>query len=415
MNESRTGAVAGSERSWWPIDGGAMGHLIRTHDWYSTPLGPIDTWPQSLKTAVDICLASSEAASVLWGPEQIQLYNDAYIAIAQERHPAIIGRPALENWSDVSDLLASIFDRLTGEGSPAVAEDLAVSLRRADGNGLEQRFFTFSFSVIRDESGAIGGIFHRVTETTARKRAEERERELQSELLHVSRLAAMGQIASIIAHELNQPLAAIANYAEGCCSLLQGSEIMNAGLIRDALAQVSQQALHAGQILRRVRGFVGQRSCERERVNIADLLHQTTTLAVIGSKPHSPTVSVRSDGRSSFVLGDKTQLQQVVFNLVRNGVEAMQESERREVLIATASSGNNLVEVSIADTGPGIDEEIRSRLFEPFVTTKRHGMGIGLSLCRTIVEAHGGQLWAEPGPNGGTVFRFTLPVISDVE
>jgi len=392
-----------------------MGHLIRTHDWSSTPLGPIDTWPQSLKTAIDICLASSEAASVLWGPEQIQLYNDAYIAIAQERHPAIIGRPALENWSDVSDLLASIFDRLFGEGSPAVAEDLAVSLHGADGNGLEQRFFTFSFSVIRDESGAIGGIFHRVTETTARKRAEERERELQSELLHVSRLAAMGQIASIIAHELNQPLAAIANYAEGCCSLLQGSEIMNAGLIRDALAQVSQQALHAGQILRRVRGFVGQRSCERERVNIADLLHQTTTLAVIGSKPHSPTVSVRSDGRTSFVLGDKTQLQQVVFNLVRNAVEAMQESERRELLIATASSGNNLVEVSIADTGPGIDEEIRSRLFEPFVTTKRHGLGIGLSLCRTIVEAHGGQLWAEPGPNGGTVFRFTLPVISDVE
>jgi signal transduction histidine kinase len=415
MNESRTGAVAGSERSWWPIDGGAMGHLIRTHDWSSTPLGPIGTWPQSLKTAIDICLASSEAASVLWGPEQIQLYNDAYIAIAQERHPAIIGRPALENWSDVSDLLASIFDRLTGEGSPAVAEDLAVSLRRADGNGLEQRFFTFSFSVIRDESGAMGGIFNRVTETTARKRAEERERELQAELLHVSRLAAMGQIASIIAHELNQPLAAIANYAEGCCSLLQGSEIMNAGLIRDALAQVSQQALHAGQILRRVRGFVGQRSCERERVNIADLLHQTTTLAVIGSKPHSPTVSVRSDGRTSFVLGDKTQLQQVVFNLVRNGVEAMQESERREVLIATAPAENNMVEVSIADTGCGIDEEIRSQLFEPFVTTKRHGMGIGLSLCRTIIEDHGGQLWAEPGPNSGTAFRFTLPAVSDVE
>jgi two-component system, LuxR family, sensor kinase FixL len=415
MNESRTGAVTGSERSWWPIDGGAMGHLIRTYAWSTTPLGPIDTWAQSLKTAVDICLASPEPASVLWGPERIQLYNDAYIAIAQDRHPAILGRPALENWSDAYDLLVSIFDRLVGGGSPTVAEDRPVSLRRADGNGLEQRFFTFSFSVIRDESGAMGGIFNRVTETTARKRAEERERELQAELLHVSRLAAMGQIASIIAHELNQPLAAIANYAEGCCSLLQGSEITDAGLIRDALVQVSQQALHAGQILRRVRGFVGRRGCERERVDIADLLHQASTLAVIGSKPHSPTVSVRSDGRTLFVLGDKTQLQQVVFNLVRNGVEAMQESERREVLIATAPAENNMVEVSIADTGCGIDEEIRSQLFEPFVTTKRHGMGIGLSLCRTIIEDHGGQLWAEPGPNSGTVFRFTLPAVSDVE
>jgi len=151
------------------------------------------------------------------------------------------------------------------------------------------------------------------------KRAEERERELQAELLHVSRLAAMGQIASIIAHELNQPLAAIVNYVEGCRSLLESSEITDAGLIRDALVQVAQQALHAGQILRRVRGFIGRRSCERERVNIADLLHQASTLAVIGSKPHSPTVSVRSDGRTLFVLGDKTQLQQVVFNLVRNG------------------------------------------------------------------------------------------------
>ena len=108
-----------------------MGHLIRAHDWSTTPLGPIDTWPQSLKTAVDICLASSEAASVLWGPEQIQLYNDAYIAIAQDRHPAILGRPALENWSDAYDLLVSIFDRLVGGGSPTVAEDRPVSLRRA--------------------------------------------------------------------------------------------------------------------------------------------------------------------------------------------------------------------------------------------------------------------------------------------
>jgi two-component system, LuxR family, sensor kinase FixL len=268
---------------------------------------------------------------------------------------------------------------------------------------------------LRDTSGAIVGAVNMVVDVTDRKRAEERERELQAELLHVSRLAAMGQIASIIAHELNQPLAAVVNYVEGCRSLLESSEITDAGLIRDALAQVSQQALHAGQILRRVRGFIGRRSCERERVNIADLLHQASTLAIVGAKPNSSTVSVRSNGAPQFVVGDKTQLQQVVFNLVRNAVEAMQESEQRELLLATASSENNMVEVSIADTGPGIDEEIRSQLFEPFVTTKRNGMGIGLSLCRTIIEAHGGQLWAEPSPNGGTVFRFTLPAISDVE
>src|SRR3954465_10250259 len=137
-----------------------------------------------------------------------------------------------------------------------------------------------------------------------------------------------------------------------------------------------------------------------------DVLHGAARAAPLRQSVEQPCL---------FVLGDKTQLQQVVFNLVRNAVEAMQESEQRELLLATASSGNNMVEVSIADTGPGIDEEIRSQLFEPFVTTKRNGMGIGLSLCRTIIEAHGGQLWAEPSPNGGTVFRFTLPAISDVE
>jgi len=157
--------------------GGEMGARIRAHDWAATPLGSIRTWPQSLKTAVDICLASPQPLSVVWGTERIQLYNDAYIAIAQDRHPGILGRPALENWPDVCRLIAPILDRVLAGGEVVMAEDLPVTLRRADGE-MEKRFFTCTFSAIRDEGGAVGGVMHSIAETTAKMRAEHRLEEV---------------------------------------------------------------------------------------------------------------------------------------------------------------------------------------------------------------------------------------------
>ncbi len=157
----------------FPADGGELGALIRTMHWSETQLGPIELWPPSLRTAVDICLGSPEPASVLWGPARIQLYNDAYVAIAQNRHPAILGRPALENWADARDVLAPIFDRVFAGEGPVVSEDQVLPIRNADGGNAEDRCFTYSFSAIHDESGAVSGAFHRVTETTARHRAEE--------------------------------------------------------------------------------------------------------------------------------------------------------------------------------------------------------------------------------------------------
>ena len=156
--------------------GGETGALIRAMDWSQTPLGPLESWPQSLRTAVDICLASPEPASVLWGSARIQLYNDAYVAIAQDRHPAILGRPALENWADGRDVLAPIFDRVFAGEGPVVSEDHTLPIRKADGSGTEDRCFTYSFSAVRDEGGAVGGAFHRVIETTDRVCAEEAHR-----------------------------------------------------------------------------------------------------------------------------------------------------------------------------------------------------------------------------------------------
>ena len=154
----------------WPVGGGELGALIRAHDWAATPLGPLAAWPQSLRTAVDICLAVPEPTTVLWGPERIQLYNDAYAATPPVRHPAMFGRPALENWPADRAILAPALDRLFADGAPLVAVDRPVTVVGADG-ATEERTFTFTFSAIRDESGAIGGVLHGVTETTARIRA----------------------------------------------------------------------------------------------------------------------------------------------------------------------------------------------------------------------------------------------------
>jgi PAS domain S-box-containing protein len=157
----------------WPLGGGEMGGRIRAHDWARTPLGPVEAWPQSLRTAVDIMLGSPSPVSVTWGPEHVQLYNDAYVPLAQERHPELLGRPALEGWAEVRDFLAPLLAGVVAGGPPVVLGDRRVALRRAAGDGVEERVFTATFSAVHDESGAVGGVFNSLQETTEAARALE--------------------------------------------------------------------------------------------------------------------------------------------------------------------------------------------------------------------------------------------------
>lgn len=251
-----------------------------------------------------------------------------------------------------------------------------------------------------------------IRDLTDREATELRLQSLQSELVHMSRLTSMGEMASALAHELNQPLSAIANYMKGSVRLLDAPEIDRA-LVRNALASAGEQALRAGQIIRRLRDFVSKGEAERRIESLPKLLEEAVALAMIGAKEQSVRVRYRLDPDLELVLADKVQIQQVALNLMRNAIEAMEASSKRELTITTAPSEDGLVEIAVADRGPGISPEVEETLFQPFMTTKSQGMGVGLSISRTIIEAHGGRIWMTPNPGGGSVFRFTLPGVSE--
>jgi two-component system, LuxR family, sensor kinase FixL len=248
-----------------------------------------------------------------------------------------------------------------------------------------------------------------IRDLTERQMTEARLQDLQSELVHVSRLTAMGEMASSLAHELNQPLSAIANYLNGGRRLLESVSHPQAPMLRKALENAAEQALRAGQIIRRLREFVARGKSEHRVEALPKIVEEAGALALVGAKERGVLVRFRFDPKANLVLADRVQVQQVLINLIRNAVEALEDVQRRELTVITAPAGEEFVEVRVVDTGTGISPDVAARLFQPFVTSKPQGMGVGLSICRTIIESHGGVIRADPNPDGGTIFTFTLP------
>jgi two-component system sensor kinase FixL len=265
--------------------------------------------------------------------------------------------------------------------------ELAVGEVRQDGN----RLFT---GFVRD--------------LTERQQTQERLQELQENLLHVSRLRSMGQMAAALSHELNQPLTATTNYLNAALRLLDAPQ-PDLGRIRQALTLAAKQGMRSGEIIRRLRAFVSRGPVMRHAENVAKLIEEASALALVGVKERGVDVRLNTPSDLPPVLVDRVQIQQVLLNLIRNAVEAMESSTERHLTIG-AGARDGAVEVAVVDTGSGIPPEIEAQLFQPFITSKPEGMGIGLSVCRTIVEAHNGRLWVAPNPGGGSVFRFTLPI-----
>jgi two-component system sensor kinase FixL len=230
----------------------------------------------------------------------------------------------------------------------------------------------------------------------------------QAELVHVSRFTALGEMASALAHELNQPLSAIANYLKGSHRLLEDKKDADSVQVREAVRKAAEQSLRAGQIIRRLREFVARGETERQVESVRKIIEEASALALVGAKELGVKVRFNFQSALDLVMADRVQIQQVMLNLLRNALDAMGQAERRNLIVSTRLLGDDMVEVAVADTGGGIAPEIAEKLFQPFVTTKSQGMGIGLSISRSIIENHGGRIMVESNPDGGTTFRFTL-------
>lgn len=280
------------------------------------------------------------------------------------------------------------------------------SARRRDGS-----IFPIELS-IGDARTPHGRVFTGfIRDLTERRRTERRLNDLQLELSHISRISAMASLASALAHELNQPLTAIASYMEGARTLLDDPDAQALAMIGEALDEAAAQSIRAGQIVRRMRDFIARGDTEKRLESLRTLVTEANALALSGSGPLRVDIDMHLDPAGDIVLVDRIQIQQVLINLIRNAVEAMHRSPSRRIDIRSDISGadNGMVTICVADSGPGIPEAALRHLFEPFHSSKDKGMGLGLSISRSIVEAHGGRLWVEAGDLGGAAFRFTVP------
>jgi len=251
-----------------------------------------------------------------------------------------------------------------------------------------------------------------VRDLTEREQTQQKLRELQAELVHMARFTALGEMASTLAHELNQPLTAVASYLNGARRLIDGGKPADLPMARGAIESAAEQALRAGQIIRRLREFVARGESDRQVEDIRALVEEASALALVGAREAGVQFTLHAADDVPPVLADKVQVQQVILNLMRNAIEAMLDSAVRELTVTIDPVAGDMVQVDVSDTGSGIAPDILPDLFQPFVTSKPHGMGVGLSISRTIMEAHGGRLWAEPRPGGGTIFHMTLRAIA---
>jgi two-component system sensor kinase FixL len=254
-----------------------------------------------------------------------------------------------------------------------------------------------------------------IRDLTERQLTESRMQELQTELLHVSRLSDVGQMASALAHELNQPLAAIVNYVQATRRMLQASAPPPAPRILETMDKAVAQAARAGEIIQHLRSFIRKGEARRSVEDLSKMVEEATALGLVGAKEDGIKVHIALSADPLPVFIDKVQIQQVVFNLIRNSVEAMADSDARALTVTTARADCGMALAAIGDSGPGLAPAVAEQLFQPFVTTKEKGMGLGLSICRSIVEAHGGRLWATPNPERGVTFQFSIPMADDDE
>ena len=279
-----------------------------------------------------------------------------------------------------------------------------VTGRRKDGSTVPIRL---AVGELRDDDDTLLfiGTLHDLTEAL---RARERIEELQSELTQVARASAVGEMGTALAHELTQPLSAVAGFVESSAALLDQGGVEIPAKVREYMDQAVAQTLRAGAVIRLLREFTSRGDSERSVEDLNAVVEEICKLATLGTATDRIELELDLAAALPPVLIDHVQIQQVVLNLVRNSIDALNDCEARTITVTTVSGGD-MVEVVVSDNGPGLPSEVRDRVFEPFVSTKPDGIGIGLSICRTIVEAHGGRIAVDSSTGHGTGFRFSVP------
>jgi two-component system, LuxR family, sensor histidine kinase DctS len=338
---------------------------------------------------------------------RIVYVNPAYCNMVGYPAERLIGsRPPQPYWPpEEREHVEEVLRQARGPGAPRAG----IELRLVRPSG--ERFDVLLYEApLIDAEGRQTGWMGSVLDITERKRARELVRQQQEKLAATARLVTVGEMASTMAHELNQPLSAIASYTTGCLNLLQDGGLPR-GELEQALHKTAQQAQRAGRIIRRVHDFVRKREPTRTAVRMNAVVEEAVGFADADARRRRVRVDVALCAEDPELSADPVLLQQVVLNLLRNAMDAMAATpaEARSIRVTTAA-GPEGITVSIADRGAGIPDEVREHLFQPFYTTKAEGMGMGLNICRSILELHGGRVWADQNPGGGTVFSFTLPV-----
>jgi two-component system sensor histidine kinase DctS len=357
----------------------------------------------AFRTAMENSLLTGLRARDLKG--RVTYVNPAFCEIVGLPAQQLIGRvPPMPYWAPeaTEDYERRFANMLAGAATP----QFETVFQRPD--GVRVPVLVFEAPLV-DSRGRQTGWMSSILDITDRKRAEELARQQEEKLQASARLATMGEISSMLAHELNQPLAAISSYTAGALNVLERGQLADPGLLRRALEQARQQAQRAGQIIKSVHEFVKQREPRRELVTIDSVVDGVRALIELQARQAYVALQVHLPPELPPVLADRVLLEQVLLNLTRNAIEAMAATApERRILRIAAEAGEGQVAVSVIDHGHGIAPEVAERLFSPFYSTKAEGMGMGLSICRTAIEFHGGTLTHAANPAGGTIFTFTL-------
>ncbi|KQQ33888.1 PAS domain-containing sensor histidine kinase [Duganella sp. Leaf126] len=364
----------------------------------------------SFRTAMENSLVTGLRARDLEG--RITYVNPAFCEMVGYPAEQIVGRlPPMPYWAPeaLEEYQSRFASVLAGKATP----QFETIFQRPSGEQVPVLVFE---APLVDNLGRQTGWMGSILDISDRKRVEELNRQQEEKLQSSARLATMGELASMLAHELNQPLAAISSYTTGALNVLaraagEGKPVDGA-LLKPALEQASAQAQRAGQIIRSVHGFVKKRAPQRQAVALPALLDGIRTLIELQARQRHVTFQTELPPGLPPVLADHVMIEQVLLNLTRNAIDAMQDAaphQRVLILKASYDAPANQVSVAVIDHGHGIADDVAQRLFSPFFSTKSEGMGMGLNICRTAIEFHGGALTYSPNPQGGTIFTFVLP------